>query len=171
MPILAELHRGEAVSGWAGGAKFITLCRRLDANEVSVRQSLDHLIELGHVRRNAGHGHPLRPEYVLTARGERLAPACESIDTALVRLHLRPLGLRRWSLPALYLVDRLEPARFKQISAGLGKITDRALSLSLKGLCGGGLVDRRVEDEFPVTTAYRVGQAGAGVAPLLAGLG
>lgn len=167
LPILAELQRGERVSGWHGGAKFVTLCHRLGANQAAVRQSLDHLIEMGLVAANSGHGHPLRPEYVLTRPGDRVAPACERIDDLLERLKARPVGLRRWSLPILQVVDRLEPARFTAIGAAIGGVTDRALALSLKGLCGADLLERQVVDTFPVGTLYHLNDGANELAPLL----
>lgn len=155
LPILAEFHRAEQVSGWKGGTRFVTLCHRLNVNQAAVRQSLDHLIEVGFVQRNSGYGHPLRPEYILTRRGERLSPACEAVDSTLEKLRIRPLGLRRWSLPVLQVVDRLEPARFTAVAHALGDVTARALTLSLKSLCAAELVEREVVDAFPVAIAYR----------------
>jgi DNA-binding HxlR family transcriptional regulator len=171
VPILGVLHRGEELSGWAGGAKFVTLCHTLGANQAAVRQSLDHLIGLGLVEPNSGYGHPLRPEYVLTRRGDRLAPSCAAVDALLVRRDMRELGLRRWSMPVVHAVDRLEPARFGAMAASLEGITDRALSLAVKGLCGAEVLDRRViVEDFPPTTVYRLGAGGEALAPLLARL-
>lgn len=170
LPILAELHRAEEVSGWRGGARFVTLCHGLRVNQAAVRQSLDHLIEIGYVARNTGYGHPLRPEYILTRAGERLAPTCAAIDSALVKLRVRPLGLRRWSLPVLHTIDHLEPARFTTIAERLGGVTDRALTLSLKGLCGATLVEREVIPTFPVGTSYSIAAAAQVITPHLARL-
>lgn len=105
-----------------------------------MRQSLDHLIELDLVRRNPGHGHPLRPEYILTSRGDRLATASVLLDDALVSLQLRDLGFRRWTLPALAAISDDQPARFGDIALTLLGITDRALSLALKPMVAGELV-------------------------------
>src|ERR1700742_3786009 len=54
-----------------GGARFVELQRKLDVGRESLRRALDALIELGYVRRNPGYGHPLRPEYVITAAGRK----------------------------------------------------------------------------------------------------
>src|SRR5262245_41080710 len=75
-PIIAELHRSD-------GAKFVALVHKLQSNPGAMRQSLDELIELGWVRRNPGYGHPLRPEYLLTRSGEKIAPACADLDAAI----------------------------------------------------------------------------------------
>ena len=59
--IVAELHR-------SNGAKFVTLANRLELGHSTLKRCLNALIDLGLVRRNPGYGHPLRPEYLLTAR-------------------------------------------------------------------------------------------------------
>ena len=66
VPILAELHRQR-------GSRFVTLARTLGMSRESLRRTLAALIESGLVGRNPGYGHPLRPEYVLTTRGDRIA--------------------------------------------------------------------------------------------------
>lgn len=173
-PILGTLHRGEQLSGWPGGAKFVTLCHALQTSDAApisptaVRESLDHLIALGWVERNSGHGHPLRPEYLLTRRGEKLAPTCAALDALLTRLHARDIGLRRWSMPVIHVVSTLEPARFNAMAERLDGITDRALSLAIKSLHGHELLDRRVDAEaFPVATSYALTAAARPIGLLL----
>lgn len=138
VPILAELHRGK-------GAKLVTLTMRLEASPGSIRLALDHLQQAGWVIPNPGYGHPMRPEYILTPAGERLAPACCDLDAALVRLELRDIGLRKWSMPTLDAL-RPGPARFKELRAALTPITDRALSLALGDLQGASLALRTQRD-------------------------
>jgi DNA-binding HxlR family transcriptional regulator len=173
-PILGTLHRGEQLSGWPGGAKFVTLCHALQTPDeaaispTAVRESLDYLIELGWVDRNSGHGHPLRPEYVLTRRGEKLAPTCAALDGLLTRLRARDIGLRRWSMPVIHVVSTLEPARFNAMAERLEGITDRALSMAIKGLHSHDLIDRRVDAEaFPVATSYALAAAARPIGLLL----
>src|ERR671932_1580387 len=64
--VLAELRRTR-------GTRFVVLSKSLGVGRESLRRTLDALIELGLVRRNPGYGHPLRPEYLLTRRGEAVA--------------------------------------------------------------------------------------------------
>jgi DNA-binding HxlR family transcriptional regulator len=158
VPVLGELHRGH-------GAKFVTLVKRLGASREAVRLTLADLIGHGWVRRNPGYGHPLRPEYVLTASGARIAPACARLIAALRRLRAEAIGLRKWSLPVLGLL-RGGAARFGALRAGL-PITDRALAQALKGLEEAGLVERRVVDDYPPHPLYRLTPRGRRVAPLL----
>lgn len=145
MPILAELER-------SGGAKFVTLVHRIGrgseesggggASEGAVRQALDDLIARGWVQRNPGYGHPLRPEYILTRAGGRIAPTCVRLEAALDSVGARAVALRKWSMPVLDAVAE-GPRRFGQIAERLGGITDRALAIALKDLSGSELVERR----------------------------
>ncbi len=148
LPVLAQLHA-------SGGSKFVTLCHRLGAHQSAVRDSLDHLIEVGWVQRNPGHGHPLRPEYILTRLGERLAPNASALNHELETMQVSDLCLRRWSLPVLGAVAELQEARFAQISAQL-VITPRALSQTLKDLSTCELIDRGVIEEYPPRPMYRL---------------
>lgn len=163
VPILAELDRTH-------GSKFITLSNRLHANPAAVRQSLDHLIALGWAMPNPGYGHPLRPEYILTPKGQRLAPACRTLDEAIARLALREVALRRWSLPALHLIaaaDPEQPARFSRVASGLGAVTDRALAMTLKDMQAHELIRREVRETYPPTPDYLVGRRGRPLVPAL----
>jgi len=158
-PVLAQLHRTE-------GAKFISLVHALGANAGAVRQTIDELIDLGWVRRNPGYGHPLRPEYLLTRRGERLAPACDRLDRALRTLEVRDVALRKWSMPTLYVIGE-GPTRFTQVASALPGATDRAVSLSLKDLGGAELIERHLLDGPPPGSAYCVAAPGARLLPIL----
>ena len=142
-PVLAELGRTR-------GARFVVLVNRLGVGRASLRRTLAALVELGLVRRNPGYGHPLRPEYLLTAEGEEAASRC-------ARLLAEGDGksdvlLRKWSLPVL--VALLGSARFSELREALPGITARALALALKDLERAGLVTRRVEETYPPSTLY-----------------
>ncbi len=147
VPILAELHR-------AGGAgRFVTLAHALGLSRESLRQTLSALTEAGLVRRNPGYGHPLRPEYLLTEAGRRVAPHCDALLAALRRDGLVDLGLKKWSVPVL--VALAGERRFGELRGELG-VSPRALALALKELADAGLVERRVHDGFPPSTSYRL---------------
>lgn len=140
-PVLAELLRQK-------GSRFAALSGTLGVGSDSLRRALDSLLALGLVARNPGYGHPLRPEYVLTAEGTRVAQRCakllsESEDDVL---------LRKWSLPVLAALQ--DPARFSELRAVVPGVTPRALALALKDLQGAGLVERTVEDAYPPRTLY-----------------
>jgi DNA-binding HxlR family transcriptional regulator len=106
------------------------------------------------VTRNPGHGHPLRPEYLLTPAGARVAPACLSLLDALPD---RDRSLKKWTLPVLAAVG--DGARFNDLRGEL-PATPRALTLALKDLQTLGLVEREVVGGYPPTTRYRSTAAG-----------
>src|SRR6185437_15304195 len=85
VPVLAELHR------WHG-SRFVALHRRLGIGRESLRRTLAALAEQDLVARNSGYGHPMRPEYVLTAQGEAVAPACAELMVALDALGISSIG-------------------------------------------------------------------------------
>lgn len=146
MPILAELHR-------AAGSRFVPLANRLGLSRESLRQTLGALIAAGLVMRNPGYGHPLRPEYVLTATGRRIAPACVELVETLQRLDFETGGLKKWSIPVLLALAR--ERRFTELREALA-VSPRALTLALKELADAGLVERRVHNGFPPSTSYHV---------------
>lgn len=155
LPILADLDA-------YGGARFVTLAHRLVVGRESLRRTLDALQRARLVRRNPGHGHSLRPEYVLTERGRALAPAATEVVEVLRDAGLEELGLRKWSLPLLVGLGAGD-RHFSALQARYG-VSPRALALALKDLAAADLVERRVHDGFPPTTSYRLTQRGAELA-------
>jgi DNA-binding HxlR family transcriptional regulator len=146
LPVLAELER-------SGGGKFVTLAHRLGVGRETLRRTLDALVEAGLVSRNPGYGHPLRPEYVLSARGRRVGPAAARLVEALRADGLEHVGLKKWSLPVV--LELVSERRFAELRTELG-VSPRALTLALKELGRAGLVERRVHDGFPPWTTYRL---------------
>jgi DNA-binding HxlR family transcriptional regulator len=142
-PVLAELLRQK-------GSRFVTLGNTLGVGRESLKRTLGSLIDLGLVSRNPGYGHPLRPEYVLTPRGRRVAARCTKLLAALNGT--AEVALRKWSLPVLVALRR--PSRFSELQAALPGVTARALALALKDLQAAGLVERRIEDAYPPIAVY-----------------
>src|SRR5690606_12930767 len=107
----------------------------------------------GWLARNPGHGHPLRPEYLLTDAGAPVAAFCARVMAGRERLGLEPGQMPRWSLPV---VGRLRPApaRFTALRDALTPVTPRALSLTLKQMLAVDLVSRALEDDFPPVPIY-----------------
>lgn len=143
-PVLAELERQK-------GSRFAALVGILGLGRESLRRTLDALIALELVARNPGYGHPLRPEYVLTPRGEPIARRCRRLVEALG--DERELLLRKWSLPVL--VTMGHAGRFSELREELPGITPRALAIALKDLQSAGLVERVVDEgAHPPTVLY-----------------
>jgi DNA-binding HxlR family transcriptional regulator len=159
VPVLAELHRSR-------GAKFITLVNRLAVSRDSLHHTLRELVELGWVRRNPGHGHPLRPEYVLSRKGSELAPWCARIMAMLSRLGIEEVALRKWSLPVLLSLGHGRE-RFSEIRQSLPGLTPRSLTLALKQLRQIDLISRLVSDGYPPSSRYRPTRRGRRLSVLI----
>ena len=125
LQILALLHQG--VPG-----RQAPLLAATTASRTSFAYSLEHLVELGLLERNPGHGHPLRPEFRLTNNGVKAAAIANGIVNAVPDDKEFALLRRTWTVPILALTDT--PQRFSVIKSGLVTITDRALSTSLHQL-------------------------------------
>jgi DNA-binding HxlR family transcriptional regulator len=158
-PLLARI-------GARGGARFAELLAALDLPRDSLVRALGFAIDQGWVARAEGHGHPLRPEYLLTPAGEAMAARAGRLIMTSARLGLEPRDLPRWSLPVLW---RLEPEarRFSTLRADLTPVTPRALSLTLKQMIETRLVDRRLEDAYPPSALYGLAPAGLTLAAAL----
>jgi DNA-binding HxlR family transcriptional regulator len=138
-----------ALLGERGGARFVELQRRLGVGRESLRRALDALVEAGLVRQNEGYGHPLRPEYVLTAKGRGAAPAAAGVVAARDDDAL----LRKWSVPVL--AELGDERRFSELRASLPGVTPRALALALQDLEAAGYLRREVRATRPPSTVYR----------------
>jgi DNA-binding HxlR family transcriptional regulator len=160
--VLADLARMD-------GAKVVTLAHALDASRGAIRATLDELVERKWVRRNPGYGHPLRPEYVLTKSGARMAERCAELDELLRLADARDVATRKWAMPVLFSIGE-RGGRFSEIAAHLPGVTDRALSHSLTDLAGADLATRSVLDRRPPTTWYRPTDEGLTLLPALARL-
>lgn len=156
MPLLARLDE-------ESGSRFAALQAGLGLSRSALSASLAQLAEAGWVRRNSGHGHPLRPEYVLTRSGEPVAAFCRRVMAQREWLGLEPGQLSRWSLPIVTQLDRRE-ARFSGLRNALAPVTPRALSLTLKQMLSVRLVDRSLEDDFPPIPIYALSGRGRSLA-------
>ena len=145
-PILAQVAEEQ-------GSRFAGLLARLGLSRSVLAASLAALQEAGWLVRNSGHGHPLRPEYVLTEKGAPVAAFCGRLMAQRARLGLEPGQLPRWSLPLIARLDG-KKARFSALRDALRPVTPRALSLTLKQMVKVELIDRALEDEFPPIAIY-----------------
>lgn len=152
VPLMAQLAAED-------GSRFAAMLARLGLSRSALAASLAQLQETGWVRRNPGHGHPLRPEYILTEAGAPIAAFAAGIMAERARLGLEPAQLPRWSLPVVGRLGR-ERARFSALRTALPPVTPRALSLTLKQLLATELIDRTLADEFPPTAIYGLTRRG-----------
>lgn len=131
------------------GSRFSTLLRTLSLSKSVLSRHLDLLEQYGWITRNPGHGHPLRPEYLLTAKGLPIAAGCETVMRQRIQLGLDRNDLGRWSLPVLADLHG-GWLRFSELERRLVPITPRALSLALAQLVKVRLVARRYEGPLSV---------------------
>ena len=146
LPLLAHVDS-------ANGSRFAAMLAQLGLSRSALAASLEALRQAGWLERNPGHGHPLRPEYVLTEAGAPIAAFARKVMGERARLGLEPGQLSRWSLPVVERLGR-ESARFSALRASLPPVTPRALSLTLKRMLAVDLVSRALEDEFPPVATY-----------------
>ncbi len=130
------------------------------AGRTAFAASLAHLVELGMIERNPGHGHPLRPEFLLTAKGKAAAEIAsnilgvvsESPEVALIR--------RNWTIPILAVTGR--PRYFGEIRRKLYGVSDRSLAKSLRQLESRAWVQRHVDVSMrPPRATYEAIHLGA----------
>jgi DNA-binding HxlR family transcriptional regulator len=136
IPILANLHAGVA-------GRQAPLLAATGASRTAFAQSMEHLISIGLLERNPGHGHPLRPEFRLTKLGVSAAVIANKIQSVTAEED-QDLLRRSWTLPVLTAIHR--PSHFNDIKRNLKTITDRALSQSLKTMEVRSWVQRNVDD-------------------------
>ncbi len=146
LSILAALHRGTA-------ARQAPLLAATGAGRTAFAQSLGHLMILGLLERNPGHGHPLRPEFRLTLAGEA---AASMADRVLAITPAVPLLRKSWTLPILAVST--QPRSFTGIKRDLDGVTDRALSQSLKALEAAEWMAREVDARARPIRAQYVGR-------------
>lgn len=152
LPILSQLHLGVA-------GRQAPLLAATGASRTAFAQSMDHLIGLGLLERNPGYGHPLRPEFRLTALGVSAAALAHKIQN-ISSVEDRDLLRRSWTLPVL--TSLYTPSRFNDIKRIIPSISDRALSQSLKGMEVRNWVCRRVDDRArPPKPIYEAVNTGA----------
>lgn len=149
LPILAEMD-GNAMRGRAS-----VLRHRLGLSHSMTKRTLAAMVEAGWINPNPGHGHPLRPDYLLTEMGTALAPHAYAIVEER-RLRQLPLtGIGKWHLPLLVALGD-QPARFGDLERRLRPVTPRALSQQIKRSVDAGTVSRLVQPTYPPVALYKV---------------
>src|SRR5690606_13262506 len=152
IPLLADLAAHK-------GARFVELIHRLGLSRDSCARTLEAAQAIGWARRNPGHGHPLRPEYILTEAGAAAAARAATIAEAHRALGLPPGGATRWGLPLVAGIGAGHD-RFNALSRLLAPATPRALSQGLSALGRPGLVTREVVDLRPPASRYDLTASG-----------
>lgn len=153
--ILALMHRGTP-------GRQASLLSASGAGRTAFSQSLRHLIDLALLEKNPGHGHPLRPEFRLTAKGAEIAKLASRVDSLVYQRSEHSLLRRAWTVPVLIVCQG--PRYFGEIKSQLIPITDRALSQSLKQLESYQWLHREIETSSrPVRPRYQAANTGAAI--------
>lgn len=142
-----------ALAGREEGVRSAALVARLGISRSMLSGVIGQLLGKGWLIRNPGHGHPLRPEYILTDMGRPIAAWCDRVMEERRRLGLEGEGLGRWALPVVGRLDR-RWERFSWLEAQLAPVSPRSLSLALKQLLDVRLAERRLEESFPPRPLY-----------------
>lgn len=151
--ILALMHRGTP-------GRQASLLSASGAGRTAFAQSLRHLIDLGLLEKNPGHGHPLRPEFRLTANGTEIAKLAYRVESLIYQPFERSLLRRAWTVPVLIACQG--PRYFGEIKRQLTPITDRALSQSLKQLESHQWLHREIDTSSrTVRPRYQAANTGA----------
>jgi len=146
-------------------ARISPITHYFAASRTSISAALEHLIQLKYLRKNAGHGHPLRPAYVLTKKGRAVAEWAVELDKK-----LKPddwiIARRTWTLP---IIRQVYPERrYVELRSSLNPITDRALSETLKVLGKHQWLNRHVDANLtPPSVTYIPQGTGATLVPVL----
>ncbi|USI77088.1 MULTISPECIES: winged helix-turn-helix transcriptional regulator [unclassified Sphingopyxis] len=146
VPLLADLAAHK-------GARFVELIHRLGLSRDSLTRTLEAAQATGWVQRNPGHGHPLRPEYILTEAGAAAATRAATIADAQQAIGLPPGAATRWGLPLVAGIGAGHD-RFNALARLLVPATPRALSQGLTALGKHGLVTREIVDMRPPASRY-----------------
>jgi len=133
--ILAYIYKGH-------DARVTPISHHFSTGRTSISSALDHLLVSGYIKKNAGHGHPLRPAFLLTKKGKKVARWAVSIDEVLVPNDWT-IARKSWVLPILR--QSIPVRRFGELRAELKPVTDRALSETLKRLSECQWVHRQVD--------------------------
>jgi DNA-binding HxlR family transcriptional regulator len=159
MPVLAVLARD-------GGGRLVALQRGLRAPRESIRAVLALLTREGFITRNTGHGHPVRPEYIVSPAAARIAAACLQVEREFLAVGAADaaaaLGRAKWPLPVLLAVHD-GAARFSAMERALPGVTPRSLTLALKALETAGMLSRSVVPGHPPHTVYAAAPASGGL--------
>ena len=140
-------------------ARVSPLASTAGCGRTSMGVSVRHLLELGILERNPGHGHPLRPEFQLTTHGEDIAEWAAQLSDMINTDQHKLLLRQKWPLPLLHNLPKEK--RYSDLRRELRPVTDRALSNCLSQLRTGNLITRHVSNlRSPPEVSYLTKQNG-----------
>ncbi len=147
----------------------MTLANALGVSRPSLSASLTDLIELGLVRKNTGHGHPMRPEYLLTDAGKEIGMQCAVLDDVVSKRRAADLAYRKWTLPLMAAMGD-DALRFNELKSALDGASPRAITLGLKSMVSERWAARTLINDYPPAAAYHLKPKGQRILTSAAGL-
>ncbi len=148
IPVLAQFAEQR-------GQRHAVILHALPIGRESLSRTLDAAVKACWIKRSARHGHPLRPEYLLTESGASTVTLCSAIMAAQSECGIEAGSLGRWALPILASIGPGE-GRFNAIQRLLGDATPRAIIQAIKGLLDMGLLERQIVAAFPPVPIYQL---------------
>lgn len=145
----------------AGGVsgRVSPLAAAAGCGRTSMSASVEHLVLLGLLENNPGHGHPLRPEYRFTDQGASIAEWALELDSIVRSDGEKALVRNKWSLPLVSCMP--DEVRYSEIRRQLVPVTDRALSVGLSKLTDNRWIRRKVNgSSSPPLVSYSTLSAG-----------
>ncbi len=144
------------------GSKIITMQSHFGISRVLLKSSLKRLLEVGLIIENPGHGHPMRAEYILTPKGNSLAPFCVSLLKETKKREISEVFESKWSCPIIISTGEHEK-RFNELKKDLNPVTSRALSTNLKFLFDIKCLKREIFDSNPPSFIYSLEKKSRGI--------
>jgi len=139
----------------AGGVsgRVSPLAAAAGCGRTSMSASVEHLVALGLLESNPGHGHPLRPEFRFTDQGANIAQWALELESIVKSGGEKALLRNKWSLPLVSCIP--DEARYSEIRRQLVPVTDRALSVGLGRLAHNRWIRRNVDGSMsPPIVSY-----------------
>ena len=144
------------------GGKLVTIQKHFGISRGVLRVCLARLIEADLLIINTGYGHPMRPEYILTKKGESLGPFCDEMLKEGRKQNIEEVFQNRWSCPIIIRTGE-QKIRFNELKKELVPVTSRALSSTVKFLNEIKCLRRDILDISPPSFSYSLGRKSYGL--------
>lgn len=144
------------------GDKLVTIQKYFEISRGVLKTCLTRLIEADLLIMNTGYGHPMRPEYILTEKGESLGPFCVEILKEGKKRNIEEVFQSRWSCPIIIGTGD-QKKRFNELKMELMPVTSRALSSTVKFLYEIKCLRREILDISPPSFSYSLGKKSYGL--------
>ncbi len=141
-------------------ARTSPLASAAGCGRTAMQSSVTHLLEMGLLEQNPGHGHPLRAQYRLTEQGKNIAKWASTLGTIVKPEEDRQLLRNKWTLPVVSCLHT--QIRYTDLRRQLTPVTDRALSRCIGQLTERHWIRRHVSaQQYPPAVSYLPGKTGS----------